>query len=184
MSAAARMTAQDYFAVTEVGDRKQLVDGAIVVNDPRLDHGLVQTNLLTELTNWARAEPGRGVAFPPTDVVVDEHNVYGPDVSWVSGQRLPELVAGELGGLPDIAVEVRSESTWRYDTGAKKAAYERAGLRELWLVDTRAQTVLVLRRSRDGAPAFDVALELAGDDELTSPQLPGFRVAVERLFRP
>jgi len=51
--------------------------------------------------------------------------------------------------------EVRSASTSRYDIGAKKAAHERAGLPELWLVDTAADEVLVFRRSspqaRDGA---------------------------------
>ena len=44
--------------------------------------------------------------------------------------------------MPDIAVEVRSPSTWRYDIGAKKSGYERRGLPELWLVDTRADEVL------------------------------------------
>ena len=50
--------------------------------------------------------------------------------------------------MPDLAVEVRSPSTWRYDVGAKKDGYERHGLPELWLVDTEARSVLVYRRAR------------------------------------
>jgi Uma2 family endonuclease len=84
--------------------------------------------------------------------------------------------------LPDLAVEVRSPSTWRYDVGKKKATYERGGLPELWLVDTAAWTVLVFRRSSKGAPRFDVELELSYSEQLTSPQLPGFSLPVERLF--
>jgi Uma2 family endonuclease len=84
--------------------------------------------------------------------------------------------------MPDIAIEVRSPSTWRYDVGVKRSLYEREGLRELWLIDTRAQTVLVFRRSRQEAAAFDVALELERDEQLTSPQLPGCALALDELF--
>ncbi|MEJ7797698.1 MAG: Uma2 family endonuclease [Solirubrobacteraceae bacterium] len=62
--------------------------------------------------------------------------------------------------VPDIAVDVRSPSTWRYDTGAKKNAYEREGLRELWLVDGEHALLRVLRRSSERQPTFDLALEL------------------------
>jgi Uma2 family endonuclease len=115
-------------------------------------------------------------------VVIGEHNVFGPDVSWVPEERLPDPIAGRLQGLPALAVEVRSPTTWRYALGKKKAAYERGGLTELWLVDTIAFTVLVFRRSSKRAPTFDVELELSGADELASPLLPGFSVPVERLF--
>jgi Uma2 family endonuclease len=84
--------------------------------------------------------------------------------------------------VPDLAVEVRSPSTWRYDIGAKKSAYERAGLPELWLVDVAADVVLVFRRSSPRAASFDVALELGRDDALGSPLLPGFALALGALF--
>jgi len=84
--------------------------------------------------------------------------------------------------MPDLAVEVRSPSTWRYDVGAKKSAYERYGLPELWLVDTAAEAVLAFHRSAPAAPTFDLALELAAGDRLTSPLLPGFGVEVGELF--
>jgi Uma2 family endonuclease len=65
---------------------------------------------------------------------------------------------------------------------AKMSAYELAGLRELWLVDTAASDVLVFRRSEAGAPGFDVALELERDETLTSPQLDGFALPLVDLF--
>ncbi len=84
--------------------------------------------------------------------------------------------------MPDLAAEVRSPSTWRYDIGAKKAGYERHGLPELWLVDTAAEEVLVFRRSSPGATAFDVALELDRSQRLESPLLPGFGLDPAELF--
>jgi Uma2 family endonuclease len=182
MSTATRMTAEEYFAVSVVGDRKQLVDGVIIVNDPYLLHNLSQVRILNALVNWSEAAPGRGFASTPTDVVADEYNVFGPDVVWLSEERVPARLDKRLEGLPNLAVEVRSPSTWRYDVGKKRAAYERAGLPELWLVDTASRTVLVCRRSTKDASSFDIELELAEPDALTSPQLPGFSLPVERVF--
>lgn len=177
-----RMTANEYFAVSVVGDRMQLVEGELVLNQPGVPHGLAQGRLLTALTNWVNGEPSRGLALPPVDVVVDDYNVFGPDLVWLSEARVPDPLDQRLKGLPDLAAEVRSAGTWRYDVGKKKAAYERAGLPELWLVDTDARAVLVFRRSAPGAPSFDVELELSGQEELASPLLPGFALPVERLF--
>jgi Uma2 family endonuclease len=84
--------------------------------------------------------------------------------------------------VPDLAIEIRSPSTWRYDVGIKKSTYEREGLPELWLVDTEERSVLVFRRSTESATSFDVALELDGDASLDSPLLPGFGVAVDSIF--
>jgi Uma2 family endonuclease len=77
---------------------------------------------------------------------------------------------------------VRSPSTWHYDVGVKRTVYEQQGLAELWLVDVRAQTVLVFRRSGPEATGFDVALEVERGEQLTSPQLPGFAIALGELF--
>ena len=83
---------------------------------------------------------------------------------------------------PDLAIEVRSPSTWRFDVGVKKARYEAAGLPELWLVDHVADSVLVYRRSAPAAQEFDVALEVGRGEALTSPQLPGFELELDALF--
>jgi Uma2 family endonuclease len=82
--------------------------------------------------------------------------VYAPDVLWYRAERAPEIDDKAPYTIPDLAVEVRSPSTWRYDIGTKKSVYEREGLPELWLVDTDAGVLLVFRRSTPKAPSFDV----------------------------
>jgi len=106
--------------------------------------------------------------------------VYAPDLLWYGNGPIDEC--GRPYPIPDLAVEVRSPSTWRYDLGTKKANCERYGLRELWLVDTNGACVLVYRRSRPDAHTFDVELELSREHALTSPLLPGFALALEELF--
>jgi Uma2 family endonuclease len=177
------LTVADYYAVTVEGDRTQLVSGAIVVNDERkLIHAELQGRIYFALRVWTSAAAGRGMVFMPTDVTIDEHNLYAPDILWIAERSLPADLDRYPSRVPEICVEVRSPGTWRYDVGAKKAGYERAGAAELWLVDDRAECVLVYRRSSAESTTFDVAVELAAGDELTSPQLPAFALALDELF--
>jgi len=128
----------------------------------------------------------RGRAFLPTDVRMDEYNVYGHDLLWFSDATLHAAFPRGLDAypkrVPDLCVEVRSESTWRYDIGAKKRVYEQGGLAELWLVDNAAETVLVYRRSTRDSRTFDVTLELGRGEVLSSPRLPGFELGMDSLF--
>jgi len=116
------------------------------------------------------------------DVLVDKRNVFPPDLVWYAEGRVPATDGPRPYALPDLAAEVRSPSTWRFDVGRKKGLYEAEGLPELWLVDTAAETVLVFRQSTADAPGFDVALELSRGGEIASPQLTGFLLFVDELF--
>ena len=118
----------------------------------------------------------------PMAHAMELRNVFSPDLLWYAEGSGPVRGDERPYPVPALAVEVRSPSTWRYDIGAKKSAYERGGLAELWLVDAVASELFVFRRSRPGARAFDVALELTAEDELASPLLPGFVLALAALF--
>ena len=177
-----RLTAEKYFALPPTHERTQLIDGEIVVTEASLRHQRIMLEIGFQMTLWLRTNPGHGEAGFPVDVHLDDRNVFAPDVWWVPEEARPARDATRIVGPPALAVEVRSPSTWRYDVGTKKSTYERLGLAELWLVDTAADEVLVFRRSSPQGAAFDVELELAAGDELTTPLLPGFTIDLAGLF--
>ena len=177
-----RLTADEYYALPPTEQRTQLINGEIVVTEAGLRHQRIAGEIYFQLTAWLRANPGHGEAGFPVDVHLDELNVYAPDVWWVPEDERPARDAKRIVGPPTLAVEVRSPSTWRYDLGPKKRMYEQLGLAELWLVDTAADVVLVYRRSSPKAADFDVALELAAGESLTTPLLPGFTLDLAGLF--
>jgi len=178
------MTADEYLALepAPAGRRLELVEGEVVVHEPAWMHGDAQERIAFALGQWTRAAAGRGRAHPPVDVKLDDRNVHAPDVVWYREGRVPARDDQPPYPPPDLAVEVRSRSTWRYDIGAKKRNYERHGVAELWLVDIAADVVLVFRRSSAAAPAFDVSEELDAGATLTSPLLPGFALPVAAIF--
>jgi Uma2 family endonuclease len=182
MPTAQRMSADEFLRLPDTDDLRsaELVEGELIVDPPRARHQLVAGEIIYALMKWSRSGEGRGTVWFNLGVQLDERNVYQPDVLWYPSGAEPDLDARPPSPLPQLAVEVRSPSTWRYDIGAKKAAYEREGLLELWLVDTDAKVVLVFRRSAPDVPSFDLALELS--DILTSPQLVGFELPLVELF--
>ena len=181
MQVTERITAEEYLAIE--GERRTwLVDGEIVVNQPRLLHQVLHGRLFRALDGWVLAAGTRGLVTSPLDVQLDDYNVYAPDLLWYEAGRAPSFDADPPYPLPDLAIEIRSPSTWRYDIGTKKRVYEALGLPELWLVDGDASVVLVFRRSSPSARTFDVALEFDRSTTLTSPLLPGFALGIRALF--
>ena len=177
-----RLTAEEYFALDLPERHTQLVNGEIVVNKPRLTHQRIVGEIHALFREWCRAASGRGQFGLEVDVHLDDYNVYAPDVWWVREDHQPARDAARIVGPPDLAVEVRSPSTWRYDVGTKKRVYEATGLPELWLVDANADTVLIYRRSTATAETFDVELELGRGEQLTTPLMPGLEIDVADLF--
>ena len=115
-------------------------------------------------------------------VTVGARDVYAPDVWWARDGR-PDVAAGRLDSVPDLAVEVRSPATWRYDSGPKRRRYGMAGTAELWLVDHQARRITVHRRSSAESSGFDSSLTVTVGELLVSPLLPGFSLDLDEVFQ-
>jgi len=106
------------------------------------------------------------VRLPKTSEEDDQvDTVVQPDVFIVSNSQ--KIEARGVLGAPDWIAEVLSPSTARYDQTVKLAAYERAGVREVWLVHPadRKVTLYRLERGRYGRPTVR---ELKGQMALTA----------------
>lgn len=154
-----------------------LVDGEVVVNDPGFHHQELVRRLLKALGDWADAEPHRGRAGFGGNWVFGPYTLLKPDVWWCAVPPTGTFREAP----PDLAIEVRSPSTWRHDVGRKREIYEEAGVAELWLVDPEAETILVWRCPA-GSTAFDPVAVPEPGDTLTTPLLDGFALPVDDLF--
>lgn len=89
------------------------------MDEPTVWHEALMLRIAFALQAWSNAAPGRGAAFIPVNVRLDELNVFGPDISWLREERRSDRSARWI-GAPDLAVEVRSPSTWHHDIGPKR----------------------------------------------------------------
>jgi len=172
----ARVSAEEFLAGDWPAD-SWLVDGEVVMNDPGFQHQEVAARILGALRQWCDGSPGRGRAGFGGNWVMGPFSVLKPDVWWSA--HIPTGTRSDT--PPDLAVEVRSPGTWRYDLGRKRELYEGVGVTELWLVDPPAATLLVWRRT-SGAARFDEVAAFGAGDLVTSPLFGGFNLSVDELF--
>jgi Uma2 family endonuclease len=97
------------------------------------------------------------------DDLVD--TVVQPDVLIVSDLR--KVDARGVRGAPDWLAEVLSPSTAAHDQAVKLPAYERAGVREVWLIHPIDLTVAIYKLEAGGYGRATV-LELKGQTQLTA----------------
>ena len=163
-------TRADYETLPE-GYPAQLIDGCLVKEpSPTYDHQRCQMRLLQRIVTLI----GPDLVLPaPADVLIDELNVFQPDIV-----VLREPVAGDehYVGVPRLAVEILSPSTRGRDRDFKARRLLGAGVREVWLVDPVEKTIEVA--STDGSVIY------RGDERAPSVALDGFAVTPDDLFSP
>lgn len=122
--------------------RTELIDGKIVMMSPRprINHARVCFNIGLAFGQYLKGKKyqafGDGV-----DVYLDDKNRFIPDVMIVCN---PDIIRKDaIYGAPDLVVEVLSHSTEKNDRTKKKRAYEQAGVKEYWIVDTWGKSVEV-----------------------------------------
>jgi Uma2 family endonuclease len=91
--------------------------------------------------------------------------VLQPDVFIVC--ELQKVEASGMCGSPDWVAEVLSPSTARYDQRVKLPVYERAGVREVWLIHPIDRTVAIYRLEA-GQYGHATVLDLKGRTQLAA----------------
>lgn len=161
-------TRTDYMKLPE-GFPAQLVEGFLVREPaPTFEHQTLKGRIFVAL----HALVGdRRVAPAPLDVVLDELNVFQPDIVCFA-EVLP--LDTERVPVPMLAVEVLWSSTRMRDRGVKTRRLLAAGVREVWLVDPRTATIDVCTTA--GARTFREG------EEARSEVVHGFTLTPSALF--
>ena len=70
------------------------------------------------------------------DVYLDEHsNVVLPDIIVIAEANLHIIKEDAIHGVPDIIIEILSQSNSKHDRVKKKELYERFGVKEYWIIN-------------------------------------------------
>ena len=179
------LSAQDYLAWEAAQpERHEFVDGEVFAMAGAEDrHVTVTGNVYMALRQHLRGTPCRTFM---ADMKVQAHadsSYFYPDVLVTCSAA--DADSRQIKREPRLIVEVLSPSTAAHDQIAKRRTYERAGVREYWLVHPgdRTLTVYVLDNGQYGRPDI---YELK--DETPIGVLPGVSIAwdalVERLPKP
>jgi len=163
--------AEEYFQLAEYAERDaiELIHGEVFLPvPPTPQHQRIVREILVWLTQLARARGGEAFAAP-VELMLDNANVYEPDVLYLRPDSRCVVSEKRLIGAPDLVVEVLSPSTAKRDRQDKYAAYEQHGVSEYWLVDPLYGVMECWARNEQGV--FQRLGVFSVDESFSSPTL-------------
>ena len=153
----------------------QLIEGQLVRDpSPAFGHQRVALAIAEKLK---RLVGPQRIGIAPIDIVLDDFNVYQPDVV-VFRTPVEDDAQGEDVGIPLLAVEVLSPSTARRDRIVKRTRLLDAGVEEVWLIDRVATLIEVYDRGR----YRDLPRRVTRSESVASRALPGFALTPDALY--
>lgn len=180
-----KYTFADYLSLPE-NERWEIIDGVPIMQAaPTWQHQAISRELLTQFNNYLKDKPCQ-VFASPFDLRLPEKNEKDEETTFVVQ---PDIVVvcdkdGLKGtgyyGTPTLVIEVSSPSTAKNDRVWKFNRYEKAGVKEYWIVEPDGKFISVftlLPNDRYGRPEF-----YTETDMIEVAVFPGFKVDLKPIF--
>ena len=162
----------------DVAGNFELVRGELLVVPSHTPcHNIVRDKVFFVLQRFLN-EQHLGGSLVNTDFRVGERTVRRPDLAYLAEQKwkMFDRSSVPVSTMPDLVIEILSQTDIITDFNQKVNEYLRAGIPEVWLVYAEDREVH-LRRGK----AVQI---LQSNDTLESPVLlPGFSVKVAEIFK-
>lgn len=144
-------------------ERVELIDGAsVMMAPPSRIHQKISAEMGRQLGNYLEGKKCEVYAAPfavrlfekAGDRPEDVDTLVEPDLSVICDPNKLDDMGCK--GAPDLIIEILSPSTQRHDRLVKYNLYQRAGVREYWIVDPAAESIqsFVLEDGRYTAAGF------------------------------
>ncbi|WP_022835874.1 Uma2 family endonuclease [Salisaeta longa] len=135
--------------------------GHLVLSPHKPQHSFLQSRILTQLVQHIQT-PGE----PAVEFALDTpKGIRVPDVVWMSEERIQQIPGNAEASpvMPELCVEVRSESNTDTEMAAKRQLYFEEGATEVWICDPegrlRFYTADGEQSSSALAPSFPATIE-------------------------
>ena len=167
-------------------DRIEIIDGeAFMMSPPNLTHQRISRRLTSQIDAFLQGKEcelfyapfGVRLFEKDGDRPEDVDTLVEPDLSVICDKN--KLDDAGCKGAPDFIIEIMSPSNRRHDKVTKLNLYQRAGVREYWIVSPEMQTIEVFLLE-DG---FLKPKEFYGrDDQAKVTVLEGCQVDLSKVF--
>ncbi len=160
-------------------EKVEFIDGEVVMHSPaRNRHLRSQFNVAALLDTHVKLH-SLGAVRCEKCLCVFPRNDYEPDVVFFGPAKVVEFESDTmLFPVPDLVIEVLSDSTGGRDRGVKFDDYEAHGVGEYWIVDAEAETVEQYAIEGD---RFQLLLK-SGSGEIASRVVSNFRIPIRAMF--
>lgn len=171
----------------EENERIEIINGeAVMMAPPSSTHQEISGALFAQLYNYLEGKQCRVYAAPfavrlfeqDGDAPEDVDTMVEPDLSVICDRS--KIDKHGCKGAPDMVVEILSPSTRRHDRLVKLDLYQRAGVREYWIVNPEDKTVQVMLQ--DGAGSLRIHEDYGQEDTAKVNVLDGCFIDLRKVF--
>ncbi len=118
------------------GTRAELINDSLYMSPaPTLNHQELILELASKIKILLKNKATGKVFISPVELILDSKNAFQPDIAFVSTSNKSILREDGIYGAPDLIIEVLSPGSKKNDLDKKMKAYEKAGVKEYWVVD-------------------------------------------------
>ncbi|MCL2815569.1 MAG: Uma2 family endonuclease [Oscillospiraceae bacterium] len=161
--------------------RYELIDGAAyAMAGVSTAHQRISRKILTQFDIFLRGKTCE-IFSAPFDVRLNSDTfddiVVQPDLLVICDKS--KLDSKSVSGAPDMVIEILSNSNTRHDTIVKFRLYQKAGVREYWIIDpgTKSVQVYILKNKKYGIGSI-----YREDDVVPVHILDGFQINLADVF--
>jgi len=159
--------------------KAEFINGEIVVHSPATYQHTQIRHRLARLLSCYVDDKRLGVVLDEKALIELTRNDYEPDVSFFAFDKAAGLTSHQLHfPVPDLIVEVLSDSTESHDRGIKFRDYAAHGVREYWLIEPDAE---IVEQYENVEGRYQLLFKL-NSGTLTSRVVEGFEIPVRALF--
>lgn len=164
-------------------ERYEYIDGEIFLQaSPKTAHQYALSELHVAFYQNLAGKSCRAFVAP-YDITIsrreDDINVVQPDLMVICDLEAKLGADGYYHGVPDLIVEILSDSTKRNDLIKKMNLYLDGGVKEYWVVDPEVKQVTIYRFEEGNIIANKA---FSGSEKATSFLLPGLEIDLTKLF--
>ncbi|OKH24693.1 Uma2 family endonuclease [Chroogloeocystis siderophila] len=175
-----QLSLQEFLDLPDSNDHYELVEGQLRPKmSPKYKHSTLQLRLSIALNQWCEQQK-YGRVRPEWGVILQRQQkdwVPVPDLIYVSYERLPQAWNEDepCPVVPELVIEIISPGQTFGEMTEKATDYLLAGVDQVWVVDTKAQSVTIFER--DSLPQT-----IRSNGSISNSLLPGFVLNVSDLF--
>ena len=171
----------------EENERIEIINGeAVMMAPPSSVHQEIAAELTRQFGNYLEGKRCKVYPAPfgvrlferDGEAPEDVDTMVEPDLSVVCDRS--KIDKHGCKGAPDLVVEILSPSSLRHDRFVKLGLYQRAGVREYWIVDPEYKSVQVF--TLDGGGSLRIAEEYGRGDVARVNVLDGCFIDLGKVF--
>lgn len=157
----------------------QLIKGKLIyMSSPVVLHQMILGNLHLLIGAYVKLQKLGFVGLAPLDVHFDEENVFQPDLLFISNERM-DILQKWVYGAPDLAVEILSKGTAKFDRHDKLEICGKYGVREYWLIDPKKQILELYQLNNN---KLELSQKIEKEGRVASTVITGFTFELKDLF--